>query len=605
MFFFALLLISGCNVFGGISPDDAPLYSGAEYTALPGEGADITVSEIPKESSGSLKTVILGDDSYDTYVLFSNLVDNSVTESSPSKSLTGTGFMDKIARFNSRPLSGYAGSRGITGSGDKVYSRACFDSDAAGSETVTDGDIKFWEVETDDGVNVTSGTREIKATCRKVVDKGSHHLSIWVADANWTGGSSSYKLTQEMVNALADSFLNPAGDRIYEWVTGIYGEEWGPQEFSNLITDYDAGFSATYPSVGADDDWITILLYDIENDGLPASGDGRIFGYFHALNNFIRTDQDDPIFEYSAERVMFSLDAALFATKDPDNAVWSIDDPWPQTLVSTLAHEFQHMICFYQKGVIQNPADGIDTWLNEMMSLATEDLLSDKMSVAGPRGVDPADGTAGTAPVYSNRLSYYLSYPDDSLVDWGELPYDYYQSYSTAYSYGAYLARNFDGARFVRAVQHSPYGDSRAIEDALQSVESYHAAAGDTAAYAGIGSLTFDDTVMMWGTANLLSDTANPLPRLILNKGNVDGGWFTDSLGYRLGSINLSGYYRLDENNYQHGYGLTVYSNPNYFPNSIGDYGHLYYHVGTSVNGTLDLGMSVPSTVHATLIRRR
>ncbi|EIF51545.1 hypothetical protein [Sulfurovum sp. AR] len=164
-------------------------------------------------------------------------------------------------------------------------------------------------------------------------DFGDKTLNIWVSNDSFDSGSGCTTdkcVTQDMVNALADTFLKSASDNdIYDWVTNIYGEEWGN----------DA--EAKYSYLISDNDEITILLTDIDDDGLPASGEGRVVGFFWAKDNF-----DNSIFSGSNERVMFYIDSVMFANGE---LTWSIDDTWPKEIVSTLAHEFQHMIHYYQK----------------------------------------------------------------------------------------------------------------------------------------------------------------------------------------------------------------------------------------------------------------
>jgi len=72
------------------------------------------------------------------------------------------------------------------------------------------------------------------ATLKKVVSNistanGDKTLNIWVSDDSFGAGCSLAKcVTQEMVDALADEFLKVGSDNdIYDWVTNIYGEEWG------------------------------------------------------------------------------------------------------------------------------------------------------------------------------------------------------------------------------------------------------------------------------------------------------------------------------------------------------------------------------------------
>ena len=227
----------------------------------------------------------------------------------------------------------------------------------------------------------------VPATCWAVVPDvavaggGTRTLNIWVANDCWDGDPAAVgrtlRVTQAMVDALAARFLATGlSNDIYDWVTTMLGAEWGPTG------------SAMY--IPANDE-ITILLCDIGNNNPAYSG---VVGYFWSKDNF--TTAYEPS---SSTRVMFTIDAVMYANGDiPGLANWQPTDYWPEEIYSTLAHEFQHMIHFYQRGVLRNAEAFGDTWINEMASQVVEDLLADKMHVMGPRGVDAdvfPDGSAG------------------------------------------------------------------------------------------------------------------------------------------------------------------------------------------------------------------
>ena len=363
-------------------------------------------------------------------------------------------------------------------------------------------------------------TTSVAATCRLVrgpIDTayGPKILNIWVADDCWhDGGTKTHKMTPAMVTALADKFLytDNHDDDIYDWVTNIFGEEWGDYSSSPLSQeDKDKLITANNE--------ITILLYDINNEDYSH---GAILGFFWSKDNFKNT-----AFPYSNQRIMFYLDAVLLAT--PINA----DYNWPAEIVSTLAHEFQHMIHFYQKNVLRHYNDkGTETWIDEMCSMATEDMVSNRIGVNGPRGsqYSKADFTADlTDPYHPNvsfgRLGLYNFYNDISVTAW----YSGSISYAINYAFGAYLSRNYGGAKFFHDIVYNSYTDYRAIEDALSKSAD------------GSGE-TFGSILQKWAIANLLSDTNNTENGYKYNKN--DTTWFTSNTNpptveYNVGSINL------------------------------------------------------------------
>ena len=341
----------------------------------------------------------------------------------------------------------------------------------------------------------------VPATVRKVTSAGTKTLAVWVADREWSATCFSIGrcLTQEMVDAIATRFLRSGTNNdIYDWVTTIFGVPWGSHRYSDLI-----------PAEAADQ--IHILLLDIEGDGA-----GRYVGSFSPRHNFLRNPAHS-IFRFSAERLIFFIDSPRLS--EPDGPTWDITDSQPSKILDTLAHEFQHMIHFYQKVILQ--AVESETWLNEMVSEVTTDLIADKLRIPGPRGVAYNDPTAGGARNTRGRLPLYNVYNDRQVTAWRHDLKDY----SINYALGAYLARTYGAALFREIVQNNRAGVA-AIEAALASLGH---------------SVSFADVLTNWAIANLLSDdTSAPLPYRYNS-----GTWFTSAVGgqtFRMGSINLFNY---------------------------------------------------------------
>lgn len=357
------------------------------------------------------------------------------------------------------------------------------------------------------------------ATCRYVftepaataTDGIQRSLSIWVSDDQW--GTQGAQITQTMVDALGEHFLKEgANNDIYDWLTSILGSEWGNTPYSDTI-----------PHTGN----ITILLTDIEGDN---STNGGIVGYFYALNNFLNASLPSD-YQLSNERIMFTIDAPMYAN---GGSPWSADAYWPKIVFSTLAHEFQHMIHFYQKQIKQNAQSSTEAWIDEMCAQIAEDLLADKMQVEGPRGVAYTDGTSGAVQNTDGRIPYYNQYTYLPLISsdsaWQSADAVYY--YSTVYAFGAWAARNYGGPEFLKNVVQNPYTDKKAVEYAI-------AKAG--AAYSDMNSL-----IGRWAVSVIGSKRTDMPPGYVLNK----DGWLTYSMGsltYKLGSINFFNYRYQDQ----------------------------------------------------------
>ncbi len=376
-------------------------------------------------------------------------------------------------------------------------------------------------------------TNPLPSTLRKIINANGKNLHVWVADDCWSSSSPKANyVTQQMVDELSVKFLNTGtNDDIYEWVTNIIGSPWEQTSYSNLIP-------------GTND--IHIMLCDIKNDN---STNGGTIGYFWGGNNYLKTSVAK-----SNEKLLFFADAVLLAT--PGGSSWEITDYWPQTLVSTLAHEFQHMIHFYQKA-IKNDIPS-NTAVNEMASMCIEDLIANKIFSNGPRGVAYGTANAGSASNTSGRLPGYNSRNYYNLLDWSDNDDEVYLNYSKTYAFGAYLMRNYGGANLIKQIVQNSFTGVNCIVDAVNQN--------------GGAGLTYENILRNFGAANLMSDNTNLTQGYILNTGT----WFTSSVNgitYQVGSINLYNY------------------NPSPFlyitlPATQRAGSNLYYAAGTSVSGS-------------------
>ena len=326
---------------------------------------------------------------------------------------------------------------------------------------------------------------------------------VWVADASWGARCDQvHCVTQRMVDELAATFLQAGpGNDIYDWVTAVFGEPWGPHDYSGELLD---------PAT----EQLHVLLHDIDQDN---STTGGTLGYFTTKDVYLPRPGLPPIFAHSNRKLMFYLDSVLLATPDEGQA-WDPRQRWPGQMTLTLAHEFQHLIHFYQKKVRHDFEAVSEAWLNEVASEVADDLVSGKLGLPGARGVAGEDGSAGEPGNSRGRLPRYNLWNDIQVSTWN----GWLANYSIAYALGAYLARTYGAELFTEIVQ-SGYSGVAAVEAALP------------------GGLSFGQILADWAVANVLSDDpAAPLPYRYNS-----GGWTATAAGglpFDLGSINLYHY---------------------------------------------------------------
>ncbi|RKO62845.1 Peptidase M30 [Caldibacillus debilis GB1] len=179
---------------------------------------------------------------------------------------------------------------------------------------------------------------------------------------------------------------------------------------------------------------INILCFDIQ-DGFAGYG-GYVAGYFYG-----RDLHNDP---YSNRSEIFYIDTyptmGMSGTKDVTKAY------------STLAHEFQHMVNYNQNVLIEGNYLGMDTWLNEALSMAAEQIYLGK--------------------VLSDRIDYYNVSESiregHSLLFWDSYG-DVLANYSLSYLFGQYIKLQAgQGNAIFKEIIQDPNEDYRAVESVIK-----------------------------------------------------------------------------------------------------------------------------------------
>lgn len=215
------------------------------------------------------------------------------------------------------------------------------------------------------------------------------------------------------------------------------------QEFDQRIYPIETGFWGSEPNPGIDaDPRLVILLSDL----IDTAG-----GYFDTTNEFLRQ-----VAPQSNESELIVINVRTLSGE--------------RNGFPFLAHEFQHLISFYQRNFARNLDD--DVWLNEMRSEYSVELL-------------------GYNNPYRNsslqlRLANWLADPTDSLTEWKNKASDYAQI--TLFS--QYLAEQF-GPTVLRDTLRGTSTGMAALSNALSASGS---------------SLTASDVFMRWSVANLVNN---------------------------------------------------------------------------------------------------
>lgn len=239
------------------------------------------------------------------------------------------------------------------------------------------------------------------------------------------------------------------------------------QRFEEVIQPRIRDYFGQEPALGPDgESRLTILLTDSMSE--------NILGIFYGVDLSARNPSDIQLRESNGRKI-------LYVSYSEDRDI---------TLYGTMAHEFQHMVNYWQKRV--NGGNYEATWLNEGMSKYAEEVC----------GYGILQGDQNTALLIELSQENFSSL---SLTDWQGL-----NSYGLSYLFVRFLA------------QENRYGTTyREVTRALIS-----SGLTGTANVAAITGEAFDVTLAKWGLS------------LYLNRYSS-----SDSKDYGLSGLNLQGTY--------------------------------------------------------------
>lgn len=215
-------------------------------------------------------------------------------------------------------------------------------------------------------------------------------------------------------------------------------------EFDTVIYPTETAFWGSEPNPGIDNDpKITVLFVRL----IDEAG-----GYFDTGNQY-------PL-------------ARIQASNEREIIYINVDSLFSGKAKMFLAHEFQHLITFNQKDILQKVAD--DIWLNELRSEYTVNLM----------GYDSPFENSNL----KRRAIAYLQDPSDPLAEWKNKNSDY----GAITIFGHYLVDN--------------YGED-VLKDSLKSASSGIASLDEALKSNGF-SKTFSDIFTDWAITSFINDTS-------------------------------------------------------------------------------------------------
>ncbi len=269
---------------------------------------------------------------------------------------------------------------------------------------------------------------------------------VWVIDNYFSesGTSSGDVINSTVAHSLARKFA-----KYYSLEREIFGEE---SDYLINSSGYLDTTSMKYNSKTGN--FVNIVVYDIGDDYGKEKQTG-VVGYFYSKDYFeTGSYSSSSVLNYTNAGKYFYIDSP-FCNYD-SNRTYSGTGDVSDTAITTLFHEFQHMIDFNNKD-LNNLSSA--TWYNEMLSMLAEDVLATQLEI------QDSDDAAWNVRMPTYNKYYYSS----ALDEYRSSDYAIY-SYSTAYALGAYVARNYGGIKLIEEMSKNSYVNFESILKAIETV---------------------------------------------------------------------------------------------------------------------------------------
>lgn len=224
----------------------------------------------------------------------------------------------------------------------------------------------------------------------------------------------------------------------------------------------------------------------------------------------------------------------------------------PESIYSTMAHEFNHMLNFINKGLEYNLE--YSTWYTEMLSALADAMFENYL----------VENLAEEQSIAYDRIRIFNTWHNLGFSTWRSgtdyYPYgDVYISYGNVFAFGNFLAKNYGGFELIKEIATNRYVNEESVVQAVREI-------------AGNSGITFDDILKDFSCA-FVSYFFNDYSIPTLKKEVA----YSKNKNIYLPSIGWYGYYLKSEKRNDFFTNSGVYSCFNAAPVVLGQYGFLSY----------------------------
>lgn len=327
--------------------------------------------------------------------------------------------------------------------------------------------------------------------------------------------NGDFYITKSQLSSVFETLGNLFDVKIFPNITDILGEFGYKTRYTNAITRPEK---------------VNIVVADLYYDW-KESQDGGVYGYYCIA---------DLLKNYSCNQDAIIYLDSYFLSKSPES------------VYSTMAHEFNHMLNYMHKGLEAELE--FSTWYTEMLSALADAMFENYL----------VENMTEKQSIAYDRIRIFNTWHNLGFSTWRSgtdyCPYgDVYISYGNVFAFGNFLAKNYGGFDLIKEIATNKCVDEDSIEQAVRKIT-------------GKPGITFKDILKDFSCAFVscfFKDYSIPSLRKEV--------FYPKNENIYLPSIGWYGYYLRSEKNDDFFTNSGIYSYFNAAPVVLGQYGFLLY----------------------------
>lgn len=357
---------------------------------------------------------------------------------------------------------------------------------------------------------VDENSFETKTEKTEKVYSGEHCNVFFVRN----GG---FDITRSQLSSVFETLGNLFDEKIFPNITDILGKFSYSTRYTNAITCPEK---------------VNIVVADLYYDWKKTKVEnGGVYGYYCIA---------DLLKNHSCNQDAIIYLDSYFLSKSPES------------VYSTMAHEFNHMLNYMNKG-LENELE-FSTWYTEMLSALADAMFENYL----------VENLTEKQSIAYDRIQFFNTWHNLGFSTWRSgtdyCPFgDVYISYGNVFAFGNFLAKNYGGFDLIKEIATNRCVDEDSIEQAVRKIS-------------GKSGITFKDILKDFSCAFVsyfFKDYSIPS----LRKKVV----YPKNENIYLPSIGWYGYYLRSQKNDDFFTNSGIYSYFNAAPVVLGQYGFLLY----------------------------